>query len=105
MSVEPTTPDDGQATLADSITDDVAAGDLDQTGSLDGPAVETDDSGRVFLRWCPACGVPFSSHDHRETHVARHDPADFGLAPVGEGRRRTTAAIFGDQTPVWEGQR
>ena len=34
-----------------------------------------------------------------------HDPTEFGLAPCGEVRRRSSADIWGDQTPPWEGQR
>ena len=84
------------ADLDGSITDDVAAGELSNPGSFEGPPIRVDGSGRKTLRRCPVCETPFSSTAHRQTHVAAHDPEDFGLAPVGDGRRQSTAAIFAD---------
>jgi len=100
------------ADLDGSITDDVAAGELSTPASFDGPPIRVDGSGRKTLRRCPVCQTPFSSTAHRQTHIAAHDPEDFGLAPVGEGRRQSTAAIFVDSelpfdptARVQEGQR
>ena len=100
------------ADLDGSITDDVAAGELSNPASFEGPPIRVDGSGRKTLRRCPVCQTPFSSTAHRQTHIAAHDPEDFGLAPVGKGRRRSTAAIFADSelpfdptARVQEGQR
>jgi len=100
------------ADLDGSITDDVAAGELSTPASFEGPPIRVDGSGRKTLRRCPVCQTPFSSTAHRQTHIAGHDPEDFGLAPVGEGRRQSTAAIFADSelpfdptARVQEGQR
>ena len=105
--VETTTDSD----LTESITDDVADGDLKQSPALRGEALETQASGRLWLSWCPACETPFSSYQDRRRHLGRHSPTDFGLAPLGDGRRRGTCEIFdghppfetGDNTLPWEG--
>ena len=109
MSAHPATPGDGQATLADSITNEVADGELDHDHDLhDGrPLVETSPQYHLLAR-CPLpdCHREMHNRNDVEQHLlVAHDPEDFGLAPTGEGRRRSSDEIWGDQTPPWEAQR
>ena len=55
---------------------------------------------------CPACGRTIEGNGDAERHfIVAHDPTEFGLAPTGEGRKRSSDEIWGDQTPPWEAQR
>jgi hypothetical protein len=41
----------------------------------------------VSLTNCPACGMGLSGSGRwKRTHLASHDPEDFGLTPIGETR-------------------
>ena len=90
------------ADLDGSITDDVAAGELSNPASFEGPPIRVDGSGRKTLRRCPVCQTPFSSTAHRQTHVSAHDPEDFGLATVGEGRRHSSDDIWAETDRPYE---
>ena len=49
----------------------------------DGPLVETSEQ-YYLLMWCPACGEELGSKGAVTRHLLTHDPADFGLTPMGE---------------------
>lgn len=46
------------------------------------------------LVWCPACGAqlwtPGTGPSRVADHIATHEPADFGLCPLGERREEGT---------------
>jgi len=102
MSAHSPSPPAKQTTLGESITDEIVDGELAADLPLPDESPLVRYSGYVRLRWCPVCRSPLSSVDSREPHFARHTPEDFGLAPIGEGRRQSTSEIFDGEEPPFE---
>jgi len=55
--------------------------------------------GRDFtvLTHCPACGYSFEPEERRHVHLTDHDPADFGLTPLGEIPADHDTPLFGGE--------
>ena len=102
-------PETDDSDLDGSITDEIAAGELSHEFDLyDGAPVNETSPQYFLLNRCPLPDCHREMHNRNEVEqhlLVAHEPEDFGLAPTGEGRRRSTGEIFGDTVPRWEAQR
>ena len=97
MSAHPATPGDSEMTLDESLGV--------EHDRPDGPALVETSPQYLCLQWCTACFRTLANHNDVIRHLQTHDPEDFGLAPLGEGRRRSSDEIWGDTVPPWEARR
>ena len=61
---------------------------------------DTDTKGNstcLTLQSCPSCPVAFDTERDLRLHLELHDPDHYRLAPLGEGRQRSTEEIFAGQ--------
>jgi hypothetical protein len=49
-----------------------------------GKYTESSHKGKWFLTYCPVCGEDLTKILHTSTHIAKHDPEDFGLSPLNK---------------------
>jgi hypothetical protein len=100
---------DPEATVALDVDDteiDAMADEYGRTDRLNDPAPtfesvceDTDTDGNstcLTLQSCPSCPVKFDTERDLRLHLELHDPDHYQLAPLGEGRKRSTEEIFAD---------